>query len=74
MAEYKKTYKNDILYLRKSKAGNHLYIFNREGQDGKNLLGEGVRSLLINVADLSSLSGDSFVKVSVMREDSAEEI
>lgn len=68
--EEEKEYKNDVLYLRRSKAGKHLFMFNREGQNGENILGEGVSSLLVNVEDIQALLGGSlWAKVSVMREE-----
>jgi len=72
--EEERKYKTDVLYLRRSKAGKHLYMFNREGQDGKSILGEGVSSLLVNVEDIQAvLGGSEWAKVSVMRENLATE-
>jgi len=67
-------YKNDVLFMHKSKAGKHLYIFGGEGEDGRPILGEGVKSLLVNIRDLEELLGGAeWAKVSVMREDPVEE-
>ena len=53
------------LFLRKSKGGKHLYAFGKDG-----ILGDGVKSLLINVEDLQALLGGSeWCKVSAMREE-----
>jgi hypothetical protein len=60
--------------LRKSKAGKHLFAFERDG-----VLGKGVDSLVLNVSDVKQLlNGETdWIKVSAMskkeEEDSAEE-
>ena len=61
--EEEKTYKHPVLFLRKSKAGQHLYAFNRDG-----ILGGGVESLIMNVSDVTKvLEGKmEWIKVSVM--------
>jgi hypothetical protein len=58
-------YKNRILFLRKSKEGKHVFAFNRDG-----ILGEGVKSILINVSDLEQLigGGSEWCKVSAMED------
>lgn len=63
-------YKTDILYMRLSAKGKHVYMFNEQGQKGTDLLGAGVNSLLINVAELKELLGGDteWIKVSAMRE------
>lgn len=68
-----KTYKNPVIYLRRSKAGEHLYAFNVEGQGedvkgGQMVLGEEVGSLIVNVSDVRGvLDGKmAWCKVSVL--------
>lgn len=64
----KKTYKTPILYLRKSKAGNHLYAFNVEKDGKKSVLGGGVESLLVNISDVQAVIDGKmeWAKVSVL--------
>ena len=65
----KKTYKNPVLYLHKSKAGGHLFAFNMEKDDGEGMvLGNGIESLLMNISDVSAvLDGQlKWCKVSVL--------
>lgn len=59
-------YKNKVLFLRKSKAGKHLYAFNKDES-----LGGDVKSLIMNVTEIEQLLGGAteYVKVSVMREE-----
>ena len=69
-----KTYKRPVLFLRKSKAGEHLYTFNRDGA-----LGNDVESLIFNVSDVKKLLDSSmeWIKISVMsaeKEDEKEEV
>lgn len=66
-----KTYRRPVLFLHKSKAGKHLYAFNRE-EDGESVLGEGIGSILMDVAEVERLLTGStvWIKVSVMPEDS----
>lgn len=61
--EEKKTYANPILYLRKSKKGEHLYAFNVEG-----CLGGETESLVMNISDvLAVIEGRmEWAKVSVL--------
>ena len=61
--EEKKVYKNKILFLRKSKKGEHFYAFNQDGA-----LGEGVESLIANIAEVKAVMEDKapYAKVSVM--------
>ena len=62
--EEKKTYKNPVLFLRKSKAGEHLYAFNIEKEGGM-VLGGGVKSLILNVSDIEKLLGGEVDKIKV---------
>jgi hypothetical protein len=66
--EKKSEYKRPVLFLYKSKKGKHLYAFNRETDDGGEVLGGGVESLLVNIADVEKvISGEwKSIKVSVM--------
>lgn len=63
MSEEKKEYKNKVLFLRKSKAGKHLYAFNKDG-----ILGGDVGSIVLNVSEVESLLAGKFewIKVSAM--------
>ena len=64
-----KTYKNPVLFLRKSKAGEHLYAFNRDKEGGgDSVLGNGVGSLLLNVSEVVALVDGrvDWIKVSVL--------
>ena len=57
-------YKNDCLFLRRSKAGKHLFAFGKDG-----ILGDGIKSILINVEDIQALlGGGDWCKVSAMRD------
>lgn len=71
--DLRKTYKNPVLYLRKSKAGEHLYAFNVEKEDGM-VLGGGVGSLIVNVSDVVRLIDDKidWIKVSVLPAEEGE--
>lgn len=76
----KKVYKNPVIYLRKSKAGEHLYAFNVEGQGedlegSKDVLGDNVGSLIMNVSDVKKLLDGQmdWIKVSVMPAEKPEE-
>ena len=64
MEEEKKVYKNPVLFLRKSKAGEHLYAFNIEKEGGM-VLGGGVKSLILNVSDVVKLLGGEVDKIKV---------
>lgn len=67
--EYK--YKTPVVYARKSKKGEHIYAFNRNG-----ILGETVGSIIMNVSELRPLLDGScdWIKISVMpAEDKDEE-
>jgi len=57
------------VFLRKSKAGAHLYAFNREGA-----LGGGIESILMDVSEVERLIEGSteWIKVSVMKEKEEE--
>ena len=48
--EEEKGYKNPVLFLRKSKAGKHLYAFNYE-----NALGEDVGSLIMDISEVEKV-------------------
>ena len=64
----KRAYKVPVLFLRKSKAGKHLYAFNRVDEEGKDVLGGDVGSVLINISEIEDvLTGNAdWVKVSVL--------
>ena len=67
--ERQKEYKTPVLFLRKSKAGEHLYAYNRVKEDGgDSILGGDVGSLLLNVSEVVALLNGKmdWVKVSVM--------
>ena len=74
--EEKKTYKRPVLFLRKSKAGKHLYAFNmvkdlreEDAEDADMMvLGGGVESLLVNISDVEKVISGEYesTKVSVM--------
>lgn len=66
--EERKTYKNPVLFLRKSKKGKHLYAFNVEKENGSEVLGGGVGSLLVNIADVEKVISGEYesIKISVM--------
>lgn len=80
LEEEKKQYKSPILYLRKSKAGEHLYAFNvlkrdSQGNGGEGMvLGGDVESLILNVSDVSAvLAGRmKWAKVSVVLKEGGE--
>ena len=62
--EERKEYKNKVVFLRLSKAGDHVYAFNNEGA-----LGENVESLIANVKEVERvLEGviGAYAKVSIM--------
>ena len=70
-----KTYKHPVLFLRKSKAGEHLYAFNVEKKDAEGMvLGNDIGSLLINVSEIEKLLDNKmgWVKVSVLPPRAAE--
>jgi hypothetical protein len=66
--EEEKTYKNPVLFLRKSKAGKHLYAFNHDGA-----LGGDVGSIIMDVSEVERLLEGSteWIKVGVIPEDTA---
>ena len=81
----KKEYKNPVLFLRKSKQGEHLYAFNRikdlekmkdNAEEGL-ILGKNVGSLLLNISEVVKLVDGKvdWIKISVLppREDAEEE-
>jgi hypothetical protein len=69
-----KEYKTPVLYLRKSKAGDHLYAFNVQKRDSQGnggegkLLGDSIGSLIANVSDVQAvISGKmEWAKMSVL--------
>lgn len=65
--EEEKTYKQPVLFLRKSKAGKHLYAFNRE-EEGVSVLGGGIGSILMDVSEVERvLEGKSeWCKIGVL--------
>ena len=75
-----KEYKTPILYLRKSKAGKHLYTFNvikrdSQGNGGEDmLLGGGVGSLIVNISDVQAVIAGKmdWAKVSVLSAEDSE--
>lgn len=62
-----KTYKNAVVFLRKSKAGNHLFVHD----SNEELIGGG--TLIMNVSDVENLigGGAKWIKVSVLASESA---
>lgn len=58
-----KTYKNDVMFARISKKGEHIYIFNNKG-----ILNPKYASLLINIGDMEKLISRKYenIKVSAM--------
>lgn len=72
--EARKVYKTPVLFLRRSKAGKHLYAFNRiDNDDEGKILGGGIDSILMNISDVTQLieGKTEWIKVSVI---SAEKI
>ena len=69
VAGTEKVYKTKVIFLRKSKAGAHLYAFNRDG-----ILGGDVGSILMDVSEVKRLIAGSteWVKLSVIPAVSAE--
>lgn len=67
MESEEKTYKQPVLFLRKSKAGKHLYAFNRE-EEGEFVLGGGIGSILMDVSEVERLIAGSteWIKVGVI--------
>jgi hypothetical protein len=74
--EKKPEYKRPVLFLRKSKKGNHLYAFNMEkDDDGEDMvLGNNIESLLMNISDVEKVISGEYdsIKVSVMVKEEAE--
>jgi hypothetical protein len=80
--EEKKTYKQPVLFLRKSKTGKHLYAFNRESelevvdmtQKGMVLGGE-VGSLIMDVSEVERLIAGTteWIKIGVIPKGTVEE-
>lgn len=67
--EEKKTYKRPVLFLRKSKKGEHLYAFNMEKDGGEGMvLGNNIESLLMNISDVEKVISGEYdsIKISVM--------
>lgn len=67
--EGEKTYKNAVVFLRKSKAGNHLFVHDSTEE----LICGG--TLIMNVSDVKNLIGGSteWIKVSVLKNDEGSE-
>jgi hypothetical protein len=67
--EEEKVYKNKVVFLRRSKAGNHLFIHDNR----VDLIGGG--TLIMNVSDVEKLigGGTEWIKVSVLPPESAAE-
>ena len=64
-----KAYKQDVLFLRKSKAGKHLYAFNRD-TEGTAVLGGAVASLIMDVSEVERLLAGTteWIKIGVIPE------
>ena len=73
-AKQGKTYKNKVVYLRLSKAGEHVYAFNVESKDeegvgtGEMALGRGIESMIANVREVTAMLEGSaeYAKISVL--------
>ena len=67
--EEKKEYKNAVVFLRRSRAGNHLFV-----HDSREELVSG-GTLIMNVSDVEKLigGGTDWIKVSVLPQESAAE-
>lgn len=63
----KHVYKNAVVFLRRSKAGNHLFVYDSKEE----LIGGG--TLIMNVTDVEKLigGGTEWIKVSVLPPESA---
>jgi hypothetical protein len=55
-------YKNKVVFLRKSKKGEHLYAFDNDGAFAK------AESILMNISEVEALIADKYesIKVSIM--------
>jgi len=64
MTEEKTVYKNKVVFLRKSKAGNHLYAFDNNGAFVDTIEG----SFIMNISDVEALIAGKYesIKVSFM--------
>ena len=64
-----KEYKNKVIWLHRSKAGNHLYAFVNEG------VFHNVRSLLMNISEVEALLKGNVddIKISIMEDNGEEE-
>jgi len=64
-----KEYKNKVIWLHKSKAGQHLYAFTNEGSF------HNCKSILMNISEVEALIADKFdsIKVSIMEEEKSED-
>ena len=71
MTEEKIVYKNPVVFLRKSKAGKHLYAFDYEETFAKARRG----SIVMNISDVEALIDGNvpFIKISIMPEKEKEE-
>lgn len=68
-------YKVPVLFMRKSRAGEHLYAFNVEKKDAEGMvLGNEVGSILLNVSEIIKLVDGKldWIKVSVLPPKDAE--
>ena len=66
----KKEYKNKVVFLRKSKKGEHLYAFDNDGAFSRAIEG----SIVMNISEVKALIAGKFesVKVSIMEKGSEE--
>jgi hypothetical protein len=62
MKKEEKEYKNKVVFLRKSKKGEHLYAFDNNGAFVK------AESILMNISEVEALIADKYesIKVSIM--------
>lgn len=69
--EDEKEYKNRVIFLRKSKAGKHLYAFDNDNAFGDAKEG----SIVMNIAEVKALLAEQldFIKVSVLPKKTEEE-
>ena len=66
-----KQYKNKVVFLHKSRAGEHLYAFDNNGAFEKAIEG----SIIVNISDIEALLSGKFqsAKVSIMPKDTKKE-
>lgn len=62
--EEKKQYKNKVVFMRKSIAGDHLYAFDNEGAFAEAIEG----SIIMNISEVQKLIEGKldFIKISIM--------